>query len=225
MSRRIQFQNEWVSQTTGLIANIGCGEDPLNISGQAPDRVINLDLNVWNVPNFIQCDAHHLPLKDDAVELALLGDVLEHVVEPLDILKEAKRISKRIVATVFEDFRLPSPGRHIEYGQQSLVDSVHEHGFESSEESLKTTGLCIREYNEGLLSHGPHIWWFTVEMLLDFIKQLDMNLVHFSREPELINKGRLFFNFLFVLEKVEGLSGAEQATITGSPYTWKTGGN
>ncbi len=203
MSRRIQFQAQWVAITHGYIANFGCGEDPLQISQLAPDRVINLDLNMWKVPNFIQCDLHHVPLKDNSVETALLGDVLEHVIEPLEVLKEAKRISQRIVATVFEDHRLPSPGRHIEYGQKSLIDSIQEAGFSTSEESLKTMEpeRCLGEFSEGLLSHGPHIWWFTEEMLIEYIKELDMKVAHFTREPELINKGKLFWNYLFVLER------------------------
>jgi len=201
LSRRIEFQHQWINSTFGYIANLGSGEDPIGVSQLAPGRVINLDLNVWNVPNFVQCDIHYLPLKDDSVEVALLGDVLEHVVEPLEVLKECKRIAQRIVATVFEDYRLPSPGRHIEYGQRSLIESVQGEGFATSEDSLMRTGLCLGEFDESLISHGPHIWWFTSEMLADMIRQLDMNVLYFAREPELINKGRLFWNYLFVLEK------------------------
>lgn len=201
MSRRIEFQHEWVKRTYGYIANLGCGEDPLQISKMAPGRVINLDLNAWNVPNFVQCDLHHLPLKDTAVELALCGDVLEHVVEPLEVLREAKRAALRIVATVFEDHRLPGPGRHVEFGQRSLVESVQGEGCATSEESLMRTGLCLGEFNEGLISHGPHIWWFTADILAEMIMALDMDVLYFGREPELINKGKLFWNYLFALER------------------------
>jgi len=203
MSRRIEFQHEWVSKTQGLIANIGCADDPLRISQLAPGRVINLDLNMWNVPDFIQCDAHHLPLKDNAVELALCGDILEHVPEPLQVLQEAKRISRRVVATIFEDYRLPSPGRHIEFAHKRQIESLQERGYSSTEEHLKSTGLCLGEFSESLLSHGSHIWWFSVEKIKEMVEALDMKVLYLQREPEVINEGRLFWNWLFAADKKE----------------------
>lgn len=207
MSRRIEFQAHWVSQTAGRIANIGCAEDPLHISDMAPGRVINIDMNRWRLPNVIQCDAHHLPLKENAVELALLGDILEHVIEPLDVLKEAKRIAKRMVVTTFEDHRLPSPGRHVDFGQKSLKDSLEQFGFNSIEEQLLTTGVSAGTLPEAIMSHSPHIWWFTPKIIAELVQALDMNILYFGREPELVNISDhpcwLFWNYLLALEKKE----------------------
>jgi len=47
--------------------------------------------------NFIQCDAHNLPFKNEAFNLVTLVDVLEHVASPLGLLKEIKRVAKKLV--------------------------------------------------------------------------------------------------------------------------------
>ena len=52
------------------------------------------DLDVKKTPNFIKCDAQNLPFKDNAFELSYSSNVLEHVENPYQMLREMIRVSK-----------------------------------------------------------------------------------------------------------------------------------
>lgn len=49
---------------------------------------------------FVKADAHYLPFKDKSFKCAIVGDMLEHVKNPVQVLKEAKRVAKDIFITV-----------------------------------------------------------------------------------------------------------------------------
>lgn len=43
---------------------------------------------------FVEADAHDLPFEDNEFECSILGDMLEHVEDPVKVIKEACRVSK-----------------------------------------------------------------------------------------------------------------------------------
>ena len=45
---------------------------------------------------FIQCDAEFLPLKDDIFDLSFGKDALHHVTEPISVMKEMRRCTKKL---------------------------------------------------------------------------------------------------------------------------------
>jgi len=59
-----------------------------------------VDLDKYDMPNFFQMDAHHLTFIDQAFDVAILGELLEHVEDPVQVLREANRVAKRLVITV-----------------------------------------------------------------------------------------------------------------------------
>ena len=80
--------------------DVGCG------SGQNQQFMhikhrgnINTDIlkPIKPIPDFVQCDAQHLPFKDKAFTRSLLIDVLEHVDSPSQSLKELKRVTQKEV--------------------------------------------------------------------------------------------------------------------------------
>ena len=54
-------------------------------------HVTFVDLDLYDMPNFLQMDAHHLTLPDQAYDVAILGDILEHVDDPVQVIREARR--------------------------------------------------------------------------------------------------------------------------------------
>ncbi|MGD0995617.1 MAG: class I SAM-dependent methyltransferase [Candidatus Bathyarchaeia archaeon] len=53
-------------------------------------KLLSKKLNVTDKVDFIVADAHRLPIKTDSVDLVILTDVLEHVMEPQNVLIEAR---------------------------------------------------------------------------------------------------------------------------------------
>ena len=135
-----------------------------------------IDLDVYDLPNFVQMDAHNLvdaekSFPDKSFDAAVLGEVLEHVEDPVKVLKGANRVAKRILITV------PDPSNWIpEYRP-----------FENIEQLLKRTGKTLEElaresnphtkrfYTEDGYKHLFHKRWYTKEMLEQHLKEAGIN--------------------------------------------------
>ena len=80
------------------ILDVGCGEKP---TGD-----VNVDLleyaekkykitNVKKIKNFVNCDAHNLPFRDNSISTIRLHHVIEHLENPLQALREVQRVAKK----------------------------------------------------------------------------------------------------------------------------------
>lgn len=101
----IKDRNLWVRQqceATDKIVDIG-GNDGHTFNGWDRNNVTTVDLDLFDVPNFVRADANCLPFPDKQFDIAVLGEILEHVPDPLEVLKEAKRVGKKVVITVPEE--------------------------------------------------------------------------------------------------------------------------
>lgn len=85
-----------------MILDVGCGfqprgdvncdlyvKDSLNHRNQGEGSTIQ----VHRVPNFVVCDAQFLPFQDRVFETVFCGQVIEHLENPLRLLKELSRVS------------------------------------------------------------------------------------------------------------------------------------
>lgn len=74
--------------------DVGCGGNIQFKSTLLPRADINCDIRkpLRKIPNFIKCDAHHLPFVSNSFERVYLYDVLEHLESPFRTLKEAFRV-------------------------------------------------------------------------------------------------------------------------------------
>jgi ubiquinone/menaquinone biosynthesis C-methylase UbiE len=201
MSRRLQFQRNF---SIPPILNIGSGEDPARFGEQA----VHLDLDKWKHTFSVQADAHHLPFKDDSFRTAVLGDVLEHVVDPLKVLMEAKRVAQRIVLTVFEEWRLGSPGLHLEAAHRKM-DEIRKLGFcryedyfNSINRLIKGKGKLVAHIPDEEFPHTAHIWQFTDEHIRSLVEALDMKIIYFEKAHESYDdEGHPWLNWLICLER------------------------
>jgi len=112
-----------------LILDIGCQKKW--IWEGTNFNVVGLDLDVYKVKDFVCGDAHELPFKDKAFDVSVLAELLEHVPNPIRVLKEAKRVTrKKVIVTVpAETFWHPSYKPF-----QSLEDRMKELGVKTVKE-------------------------------------------------------------------------------------------
>ena len=53
-----------------------------------------LDVKLKGIPNLIKADCIHLPIKDNAFDLTISNHLIEHIEEPLQLLREMLRVTK-----------------------------------------------------------------------------------------------------------------------------------
>ena len=84
--------------------------------------VISVDLDKYDFPGFVQMDAHDLKFSDKEFDIAILGEILEHVENPVQVMKEANRVAKRVLMTVPNEYEWDKsllPFKNLEeYGRQ-----------------------------------------------------------------------------------------------------------
>lgn len=132
----------------GKIVDIGC-----SIGGMFGERATNVDRCSLEqlrdesknpnliIPNFIHADAENLPFNDQEYDFSILGDMLEHVDDPLVVLNEAQRIAKKVLISVPNEY---------EWAPHNEPFGNDDHKRWFTEPSffrlLKDSGLIIIEY-------------------------------------------------------------------------------
>jgi|WetSurMetagenome_2_1015567.scaffolds.fasta_scaffold304546_2 SAM-dependent methyltransferase len=82
--------------------DVGCGYMPtgdVNCDLYPKDNWhrSGVPMDTKNILNFVQCDALHLPFKNGLFDDVFCGSLIEHVKNPVGLLKELIRVSKRRV--------------------------------------------------------------------------------------------------------------------------------
>jgi ubiquinone/menaquinone biosynthesis C-methylase UbiE len=72
---------------------VGSGSYPLQIKNA---EIIHTDISKFHDLETL-CDAQHLPFKDEIFDVAYTSHVLEHVDNPIQVIQELKRVTKRLV--------------------------------------------------------------------------------------------------------------------------------
>jgi hypothetical protein len=171
-NNRFTFQEKY-AKGGDRVLNVGCNDCkyPLNIP------VTNLDMDRWNVPNFIQADAVHLPFKDNAFDVIILGDCIEHIYKWRDAIAEAVRVtSKYVVITVPRDDRTV----HIPRPYSSDTEAQMK-GYNSEEDLMvnEHPNLCKGIVPNDTLRHGDHVVVIEMGELEDCISKLSVEIVEF----------------------------------------------
>lgn len=83
------------------VLDVGCGCEAIGdvnvdlFPSSSPHR--KYSLNVSAVSNFVLADACHLPFKSKSFEIVNCSHVIEHVSDPISLIKELIRVAKRKV--------------------------------------------------------------------------------------------------------------------------------
>lgn len=123
-------------------------------------RVLNFDLDLYKIPNFVRGDAHNMPFTDKSFDTAALGDVMEHVDDPVQVLQEAGRVAGKVLLTVPNELQVPSTSH--------LMSEVYEKGGETHKEAVER---WIRDNKPTSIiddNEHPHLFhrrFYTEEML------------------------------------------------------------
>ena len=123
---------------------------------------INIDIALYRAAlgktlypdrEFIVADAHTLPLRSGGLEQALLCEVLEHVENPLQVLREASRAAKGLLITV--------PDESSPYRSSHSTEHVRFFTRESLMELVERVGLEVAEY-EHVVNRGLGYAWHCI---------------------------------------------------------------
>ena len=171
------------------IVDIG-GNDGHTFFSWDRKNITTVDLDVYEIENFVRANAEKLPFKDKEFEVAILAEILEHLDNPVQALKEAKRVADKIIITVpnehewassLNPFMKPEEaaarqGKTVEemahsdnkakefYTEDNYKHLHHQRYYtkRSLEEHLKEAG--IENYKIGKLYDGKFAFWTVVAL-------------------------------------------------------------
>ena len=166
---------EWVrSKVFGRIVDIGCNKgDVFNGTPFAPN-VMGVDLDTWTPAyglGFKQADAHELPFKDGEFHCAVCGEILEHVKDPVKVLKEAKRVANGcIIISVPYEFNWDKSLRPMMPIDERLKLDNLKYEDLAKKETLDQPG-CTGAVDDKTNPHLWHIRWYTLDTLTEDIEK------------------------------------------------------
>ncbi len=165
-----------LGRTTWICSNCRVGEKILDIGSasgftfkgtELEPYVTSIDLDLYDLPNFFQMDAHHLEFPDNSFDVAVLGDLLEHVEDPSQVLKEAHRVAKRLVITVPDEANWSE--EHNPYS--SVDDLIRDQNVSSVKELAKKAGPDVIKFHDDEYQHCFHNRFYTEETLRSDLKE------------------------------------------------------
>lgn len=154
------------------ILDVGC-EDGFLFAGCGYDYT-GVDIDAYEVEgNFVQLDVDKpWPFRDMDFHLVVLGEVLEHVENPVHVLREAIRVSSdTVIATVPDEYSWPESKAPL----LTREERMKRDGFKDVDEMARHFASKSPFLKE-LVSEKvkPHLWhrrWFTLETLKKTIEE------------------------------------------------------
>lgn len=138
-------------------------------------HVTFVDLDKYDMPNFYQMDAHNLQFQDKSFDIVVLGEILEHADDPVQVLKEAKRVGKRILITVPDE-----KGWDEKYYPYETIEQGMKRRNLTLEEIVKVSNPNTKEFytkdNYKHLFHNRHYTESTLKQELEFANIKDYKL-------------------------------------------------
>lgn len=129
-------------------------------------KVTVVDIDLYDIPNFVRADAQELPFEDESYDVAVLAEILEHVPDPIKAIREARRVAKRLVITV--------PYEH-EWAEELLPfhgidDHARVEGGTREEIARLGNPKCKEFYTADDYQHLYHVRHYTRELLAEHLK-------------------------------------------------------
>lgn len=131
------------------------------------DWLVRFDMDKWLLPNMVRGDAHRTPFKDNSFDTVVIADVLEHVIDPIKVLSEADRISKKQIIIT-----LPN-----EYEWHKSLDPFHspimtkQQVIDVTLNSISQYSKCSDYVDEDKYHHLPHIRYFDFFMIAELLNR------------------------------------------------------
>lgn len=168
-----------ISNCDGTIVDIGSNKGHV-FPESMRDRITSVDIDVYDIPNFVRADAHDLPFENDSFNTSVLAEILEHVKDPVKVISEALRVSKRLIITVPND-ELWDEGLH----PFDTIEKAEERTGMSREDLASLGNPEAKEFfTDDNLAHLWHIRWYTEKTLKDDIKKAGFTKYSFEKLSE-----------------------------------------
>jgi len=165
----MQSRDDWIKgQCSGTILDIGSANGWV-FKGSGLN-VTCLDINEFPPGEFPQivADAHDLPFEDKSFAVVCCNEILEHVHNPILVLKEAARVArKKVVFTVPDEYHWTPD--HLPL--KTLNDLIRER-HQTPEQIYREGNPSNIKLND--LKQSFHNRWYTKEVLESHLKYLGL---------------------------------------------------
>lgn len=166
----IKDRSQWIKSVipdNGLsIVDIGSNKGHI-FKGYNRDHITSVDIDEYDIPNFVRADAQSLPFEDDQFDTALLAEILEHVPDDIKALQEAKRVSKRLVVSVPYEHEWASFLKPF----NKVDDEMREKGKTKMELALEGNATAKDFHMDDDLNHLWHCRYYTPQTLIETFKK------------------------------------------------------
>jgi ubiquinone/menaquinone biosynthesis C-methylase UbiE len=136
-----------------MVLDVGCGFQPrgdvncdLYVKDVVNHRAFGSDiLDVHKIPNFVVCSGFYLPFKDGAFGEVICAQVVEHVDNPLALLRELVRVSNDVIRV--ETVHRYGEGAHFNRKARKWYKEHHISKFNSRwfRQASKAVGCAVRK--------------------------------------------------------------------------------
>lgn len=133
---------------------VGCGNKPegnVNIDAFPLDRTqCTFDYDIKNIINFCVGSGEYLPLKDKLFKIVIARHCLEHMENPLGVLKEFKRVcfGKVIIIIPSEWSHTPTKTHLFSWGILELNNLMKEVFYKVDVRYTTRLGFFVHEYQK-----------------------------------------------------------------------------
>lgn len=170
----IDCRFKWIKDRCDLkdkIVDIG-GNDGHTFEGWNRDNVTTVDIDEYEVPNFVRANACDVPLPDKSFDVVCLNEILEHIPDPVKALKEGKRLGrKKIIITVPNEWEWPK-----RYDPMMTIEEKEKKEGKSREVLALEGNTKVKDmYKMDNLEHLWHIRYYTKELLEEHLKEAGLN--------------------------------------------------
>lgn len=166
---RLQWIRQQVNKDAKIV-DIGCNKGHL-FDGWDRTNITSVDIDKYDLPNFIQADAtKSLPFKDKEFDIAVMGEIVEHTDNPVDVIREAMRVCKKLVITVPWESRWTS--KLLPFA--SIDDRMKIEKVSNRLELAKIANPAMEFHTEDDFEHLFHKQFPSINVMKTWLKMADI---------------------------------------------------
>jgi ubiquinone/menaquinone biosynthesis C-methylase UbiE len=169
---------EWIRsqcKPTDKIVDIGSNRGHTFENWQNKENVTNVDIDLYDTWNFVQADASRLPFEDEEFDVAVLAEILEHVPDPIAVIQEARRVAKRLIITVPNEYEWEEEAKPF-HGIREWEDETGKSRYDIAKEGNDP----IEFFDGDNLEHLWHVRYYQEDTLKEDLKKAGLENVEFA---------------------------------------------
>ncbi|MEM3861980.1 MAG: methyltransferase domain-containing protein, partial [Thermoplasmatales archaeon] len=153
---RVGARYRWVRERViPPVLDVGCADDPIF---EGSPLVYRCDIDVWDHPNFVQCDAEQLPYKSKSFNTVVISEILEHVNNPEAVVAEAVRVArKRVLITTPKESDWDATAHPHEKVEQSVYAKYGSYEKWVEQEQYGIYPKLRKKVPDSLIPHSFHV--------------------------------------------------------------------